>query len=130
MLNIDLAPIKDPSFIWTLQIKLSNFDRSSPSIKMGLYIIYPINKEIGLPSLISVKSMVIFLKIHYYFYTKYKFSEAYVSPIIDLGPIKYPSFVDFADQTEQLWQIYSPFPRVTAVWQPTNLISGRSMAYA
>ena len=33
-----------------------------------------------------------------------KFSEAYVSLNIDLGPIKAPSFLDFADQTEQIWK--------------------------
>ena len=47
--------------------------------------------------------MAIYLKIHYYFYTNMKFSEAYVSLNIDLGPIKVPSFLDFADQTDQLW---------------------------
>ena len=36
---------------WTLQIKLSNFDRFTAPPKMDLYIIYPINKEMGLHSL-------------------------------------------------------------------------------
>ena len=31
-----------------------------------------------------------------------KFSEAYISLNIDLGPIKVPSFLHFADQTEKL----------------------------
>ena len=80
-------PLKFYHF-WTLQIKLSNFDRSSPSIKMGLYIIYPLNKEMGLPKLSSVKSMVILLKNSLLFLYKLKFSEAYVSLNIDLGSIK------------------------------------------
>ena len=60
-------PLKFHHF-WTLQIKLSNFDRSTPP-KMGLYIIYPINKQMGLQSLVNVKSLAIYWKIPYYFYT-------------------------------------------------------------
>ena len=35
---------------------------------------------------------------------KLKFSQAYISLNIDLRPIKFLSFLDFADQTEQLWK--------------------------
>ena len=48
------------------------------------------------------------LKTSLLFLYKYKFSEAYISLNIDLGPIKVLSFLDFADQTEKLWQIYCP----------------------
>ena len=51
--------------------------------------------------------MDIYLIILLFLY-KFKFSEVYISLNIDLGPIKFLSFLDFADQTEQLWQIYSP----------------------
>ena len=53
---------------YTLQIKLSNFGRSSPPNKICLYIIYPLHKN-GLTKLINVKSMAIYLIIPYYFYT-------------------------------------------------------------
>ena len=84
------------------------FDRSTPSIKMGLCIIYPINKGMCLPELSSVKCMAIFLKIPSYFYTNLKISESYVSLNIDLGSIKVLTFLDFVDQTDHLWLIYYP----------------------
>ena len=62
----------------------------------------------SLTKLISVKSMFIYFKTSLLFLYKYKFSEAYISLNIDLGPIKVLSFLDFVDQTEKLWQIYSP----------------------
>ena len=74
---------------------------------MGLYIIYPINKEMGLQSLFC-EIYGHFLKTSLLFLYKLKFSEAYVSLNIDLGSIKVLAFLDFADQTEQLWQIYYP----------------------
>ena len=45
--------------------------------------------------------MAIYLKIHLFFLYKLKFSEAYISLNIDLGPIKVLSFLDFADQTDR-----------------------------
>ena len=73
---------------WTLQIKLSNFDRSSPSIKMGLYIIYPINKEMGLPSLFC-EIYGHLLKIPYYFYTNWNFQRPISHLILIWDPLKF-----------------------------------------
>ena len=44
------------------------------------------------------------LKNFLLFLYKFKFSQAYISLNIDLRPIKFLSFLDFADQTEQLWK--------------------------
>ena len=52
-----------------------------------------------------MKSMAIYLIISLLFLYKFYFQKAYISLNIDLGPIKVPSFLHFADQTEQLWQI-------------------------
>ena len=66
---------------------------------MGLYIIYPINKKWAYKAYFCeiyghlLKNSLLFLY-------KFKFSEAYISLNTDLGPIKFPSFLDFADQTE------------------------------
>ena len=70
-----------------------------------------------------------FLKNFLVFLYKFKFSEAYISVNNDLGPIKILSFLDFADQTEQLWQIYLP-PKgfVSLAKLATKLISVKSKA--
>ena len=48
------------------------------------------------------------LKTSLLFLYRFKFLEAYVSLNIDLGSIKAISFLDFADQIEQIWKIYCP----------------------
>ena len=75
-----------------------------------------------------MKSMAIYLKMSPLFLYRFKFSEAYISLNIDLGFIKVLSFLDFADQTEHLWQIYSPQGLVSLGEVPTKVISVKSMA--
>ena len=85
-------PLKFYHF-WALQIKLSNFGRSTPPQELVSLAELP-------TKLISIKSMVIYLKKSLLFLYKFKFSEAYILLDIDLGPIKVLSFWDFVDQTE------------------------------
>ena len=91
---------------WTLQIKLSNFDRSTAPQRWVLWVYYLSNKQkqMGLQSLV-LWNLWPFTEKFLLFLYKFKFSEAYISLNIDLGPIKFLSFLHFADQTEQLWQI-------------------------
>ena len=67
------------------------------------------------------------LKNSLLFYTDLNFSEAYISLNIDLGFIKVLSFFDFADETDHLWQIYSPHGLVSLGEVPTKVISVKSM---
>ena len=62
------------------------------------------------------------------FLNRFKFSEACISLNIDLGFIKVLSFLDFVDQTDHLWQIYSPQGLVSLGEVPTKLISVKCMA--
>ena len=132
-LNIDLGSIKVSSIIWTLQIKLSNFDRSSLNQDGSLNYLSLINKKKWAYQSLVLWNLWPFTEKFLLFLYKLKFSEAYVSLNIDLGPIKAPSFLDFADQTEQLCQIYPPFPYfylpypINKNWH-TYLISVKSMA--
>ena len=83
---------------WTLQIKLSNFARSTPPTSlMGLYIYLSNKQKNGIYKAYSVK----YGHFLYYFYTNLNFQR----PISHFQPIKVPSFLHFADQSEQLWQI-------------------------
>ena len=83
----------------TLQIKLSNFDRSIP-LSLLLPPLSNKQKLVYIPYFCEIyghlfKSSLLFLY-------KFKFSEACILLNIDLAPIKDPSFMHFADQTEQL----------------------------
>ena len=81
---------------------------------MGPYIIYPINKNKRAYKAYFSEIYDHLLINSLLFLYKLKFSESYISLNIDLGPIKASSFLDFADQTEQLCQIYPPFPTFTS----------------
>ena len=84
---------------WTLQIKLSNFDRSIP-LSLLLPPLSNKQKLVYIPYFCEIYGHL--FKNSLLFLYKFKFSEAYISLNIDLGPIKVLSFLDFADQTEQL----------------------------
>ena len=74
--------------------------RSTPSKPHSLLLPSLSNKEKKWPTkLISVKSVDHSPKNFLLFLYKFKFSEAYISLNIDLGPIKVPSFLHFADHT-------------------------------
>ena len=90
---------------WTLQIKLIIFGRSTPP--KGLVSFYPINKGSAYKGNFCEIYDHLFKNTPLFLY-RFKFSEAYISLNIDLGFIKFLSFLDFADQTDHLWQIYSP----------------------
>ena len=70
LLNIDLAPIKDPSFMDFADQTEQLWPDLVPSIKMGLYIMYPYKQGNGLTKLISLKCMFICLKISLLFLYK------------------------------------------------------------
>ena len=75
--------------------------------KMGLYNIYPINKKCAYKGNFCEIYDHLFKNTPLFLY-RFKFSEAYISLNIDLGPsLKFYQFLDFADQTDHLWQIYS-----------------------
>ena len=57
---------------------------------------------------ISVKSMTIYLKIPHYFYTDLNFQWPISHLILIWDSLKFYHFLDFVDQTDHLWQIYSP----------------------
>ena len=105
---------------WTLQMKLIIFGRSTPPKGWSVW-------GKCLQRLISVKCMTIYLKITLLFLYRFKFSEAYISLNIDMGLIKVLSFLDFVDQTDHLWQIYSPQGLVSLGEVPTKVISVESM---
>ena len=114
-LNIDFGPIKVLSFV----------DFADQTEKVWqIYPNPPMVRQFGRTAYKAYFCEIYghLLKNYLLFQYKFKFSGVYIALNIDLGPIKVPSFVDFADETEQLWQIYPNPPMVgqfgrTALWQ-------------
>ena len=52
--------------------------------------------------------MTIYLKIPHYFYTDLNFQRPISHLILIWDSLNFYHFLDFADQTDHLWQIYSP----------------------
>ena len=118
-LNIDLGFIKVLSFLDFVDQTDHLWQIYSPQ---GLVSLGEVPTKV-----ISVKSMTIYLKIPHYFYTDLNFQRPISHCNIDLGFIKVLSFLDFADETDHLWQIYSPQGLVSLGEVPTKVISVKSM---
>ena len=96
-------PLKFYHF-WTLQIKLSNFGRSTPP--KGWISVGGSAYKRNFP-----KCMALCLKNSFCILYKFKFSDLSHSIIWD--SIKFLSFFGLCNQTDHLWQIYSPLGLVS-----------------
>ena len=92
-------PLKFYHF-WTLQIKLSNFGRS---ISLS-QLLPPVSNKQKVAYKANFCEMYghLCLKVPSYFYTNLNFQRPISCLILIWDPIKDLSFLDFADQTEQL----------------------------
>ena len=105
-LNIDLGFIKVLSFLDFVDQTDHLWQIYSPP-RWVWYNIYPINKKCAYKGNFCEIYDHLFKNTPLFLY-RFKFSEAYISPKINLGPsLKFYHFLDFADQIEHLWQLYS-----------------------